>query len=154
MGNYVSGNVYLSNFAGDDIRFHQTNQRVTKCADCGAKLNAGQGVRRFVRNAPGTGFICESCAGAAILTWAQMAPDANGKGFYSFNDLTASLLPFDGARASYAIPAQELAQAWHDHGSFGLRFAAEQLKAQAREAFLTARGIPVSNNQINNVVMA
>jgi hypothetical protein len=155
-----TGSIYLSNFAGDDIRFHQTNQRNTKCAECGAKLASGRGVRRYVKNSMNattgakSGFICESCAGAAILDWAKMAPDADGKGFYSYSDLHAQLLPFDGACAVYKIPAQELAQAWHDHGSFGLRYTAEQLKAQARESFLSKRGIPITNEKINLMVAA
>lgn len=152
--------VSLSNFAGDRIRFHQTNQRATKCAECGAKLESAQGVRRSVRNPykqaslPKSGFLCHLCAGAALLEWAKGAPDASAKGFYSWSDFSAELLPFDGARASFAIPAQELAQAWSDHGSSGLRFAAEQLKAQARVDFLTKYGIPVSKEQINLGVMA
>jgi hypothetical protein len=47
-----------------------------------------------------------------------------------------------------------LAQAWTDHGAFGLRFAAETLREQARAEFLTSRQIPFTPEKINIVTFS
>lgn len=131
--------IIISNYAGDYVRFHANNTRAAHCADCGQALRAGQGVRRTVRNAKGTGYLCHRCAGALILDWARRANTPN---FYSYSTFTATLTPFDGVYAIHPIPAAELAQAWADHGASGLRFAAETLREQARAEFLKIRNIP------------
>lgn len=133
MGTPQESVIFVRNGAGDFIAFHRRNQRKTTCAICGATLEAGRGLYRKIRNAPGTGYICHICAGASILIHNQ----------YMYNRITATLFPFDGVYSCYALPAAELAQAWHDHGTDGLRFAAETLREQARIDFLTARSIPL-----------
>jgi hypothetical protein len=136
----------LASNAGDAVYFHRHNARTTKCAECGAKLTPGRGVKRQMRNAPGSGYLCHLCAGAQILSFAKFSNDIPNA--YSFSPLAAMLLPFDGTRSVYALPSAELAQAWIDHGVIGLRFAAETLREQARTQFLAARQIPFANEKI------
>lgn len=135
------GNISIRNYAGDSVSFTQTNQKSVRCADCGAKLEAGRGVRRQVRRAVGTGYLCNTCAGETIVRWAKFSNTQTG--YYHLHQWTMSLVPFDGTISVYALPAAELAQAWHDHGAGGLALAAAELREQAREAFLTSRNTPI-----------
>lgn len=133
--------INIRNYAGDSVTFTQTNQKMTKCADCGAKLEVGRGVLRQVRRAAGTGWLCNTCAGETIVRWAKFSNTQPG--YYHLHQFTMSLVPFDGVVAVYALPAAELAQAWHDHGAGGLALAAAELREQARAEFLTSRNIPI-----------
>ena len=135
------GNISIRNYAGDSVTFTQTNLKAAKCAGCGAKLSAGRGVRRQVRRAAGTGYLCHVCAGETIVRWAKFSNTRPG--YYHLHQFTVTLVPFDGTVAVYAIPAAELAQAWHDHGAGGLALAAAELREQARVAFLTTRNVPL-----------
>lgn len=118
--------IFVRNGAGDVLSFHKHNTRRAHCVECGTELQPGRGIRRQVRFAAGSGYLCHTCAGAAIRSQAQ----------YMLHRWSATLMPFDGIVSCYAIPSAELAQAWHDHGSYGLRLAAETLREQARAQFL------------------
>lgn len=135
------GSICIRNYAGDSVRFTDTNPKNTRCAGCGAKLEAGRGVRRQVKRAKGTGYLCHVCAGETIVRWAKLSNSQPG--YYHLHQFTMSLVPFDGAISVYALPAAELAQAWHDHGAGGLALAATELREQARAAFLASRNIPI-----------
>jgi hypothetical protein len=138
MGNVNEPVIAVRNGAGDTISFHKHNHRTAHCIECQAELSAGRGVQRKMHNHPGTGYLCETCAGAAIKT--HLA--------YMYNRFSATLSPFDGVYSCFAINSAELAQAWHDHSAFGLRFAAETLREQARVEFLTSRNIPFTPEKI------
>lgn len=126
--------------AGDYIAFHQHNTRKAHCAECQGVIPAGRGIKRQMRYGTGSGYLCHLCAGASILSVASYANDVPNS--YRYAPGAATLSPFDGTISCYAIPAAELAQAWHDHGAAGLRFAAETLREQARAKFLITRNIP------------
>jgi hypothetical protein len=139
----VEPSVYLANSAGDIIFFHKHNTRKAHCAECQVELAAGRGVQRKMHNFPGSGYLCHVCAGKAIILHKN----------YMFNRWASMLNPFDGIISCYAIPSAELAQAFHDHGAAGLLFAAQTLREKARADFLTARGIPFTQEKINNIVL-
>jgi hypothetical protein len=139
MGNVTEPVISIRNGAGDTISYHKHNQRTAHCIECQAVLTAGRGVQRKMHNHPGSGYLCNNCSGSAIKV----------HNLYMFNRFSATLSPFDGVYSCYAIPSAELAQAYQDHGAFGLRFAAENLREQARSAFLTARDIPFTPEKIN-----
>lgn len=132
MGKLQEPVIFIRNTAGDTLAFHRRNPRRTTCAECQAPLAMGHGCQRKMHHTRGSGFLCHRCAGDAILKHPQ----------FMYNRFSATLSPFDGVYSCYALPAQELAQAWADHGASGLRFAAETLREQARENFLIARDIP------------
>jgi hypothetical protein len=133
--------ISMMNGAGDTIYFHRHNSYKAHCVECRAEIAAGRGVQLKMRNHPGSGYLCHICAGSALKS----------HNLYMLNRLSATLSPYDGVYSCYAIPSAELAQAWHDHGAFGLRFAAETLREQARAAFLTARQIPFTPEKIEIV---
>jgi hypothetical protein len=131
--------IYLVNSAGDVLAFHKHNLRQAHCVECQALLKAGKGFQRKMRNHPGSGYLCHLCAGKTLRKYQK----------FMFNRFNASLAPFDGVISVYAIPAAELAQAFHDHGPTGLRLTAEALREQARSIFLTERNIPFTPEKIN-----
>jgi hypothetical protein len=105
------------------------------------QLEAGRGVRRQVRRAAGTGYLCHVCAGEAILNWAKYSNTRPG--WYHLSTWTMTLVPYDGYVSAYAIPARELAQVWMDHGADALLLSARILHTQARDEFLLSRNIPI-----------
>lgn len=125
---------------GDYISFHQHNSRKAHCVECAGVIPAGRGIKRQVRFSTGSGYLCHLCAGVAILSVARYANDIPNS--YRYAPASAVLSPFDGTLSCYAIPAAALAQAYHDHGATGLKFAAESLREQIRAEFLTTRNIP------------
>jgi hypothetical protein len=136
--------IHVQNGAGDYVSFHRHNTRKARCVECQAELASGHGVQRKMKNAPGSGYLCHTCAGNTIRTHQT----------YMYSRFTATLSPYDALCSCYEIPSAELAQAWHDHGAAGLRFAAETLRERAREAFLTTRNIPYVPEKISIEVPA
>lgn len=136
--------IFITNDAGDTIAFHKHNTYKAQCVECRAVITTGRGVKLTMHNHPGSGYLCNNCAGKEIKSQAN----------YMYNRFSANLSPFDGVYSCYAIPSAELAQAWHDRGPAGLRFAAESLREQARAEFLTTRNIPFSPEKINKPAFA
>jgi hypothetical protein len=139
MGNVNEPVISIKNGAGDIIAFHKHNTYKAHCVECQVVINAGRGVQRKMHNHPGSGYLCHVCAGNTIKS----------HNLYMFNRFSAILSPFDGVYSCYAIPAAELAQAWHDHGAAGLRIASENLREQARAEFLTRRNVPFTPEKIS-----
>lgn len=138
--------VFVYSFSGDHLALHQRNTRGAHCAHCETALLVDAGVRLHIKNAPGSGYVCQICTGEIMERWSTYAPEKPGH--FMYNSFTATLAPFDGAISVYPIPASAILTAWRENGAAGVRQTAETLRAQLRTEFLAAHNIPQGLQQV------